>query len=150
MKDGSVGEGHLLGCLQQFIEKKDMTFAQIICSECGITEDHSNSDSDSAEFLSGLLSALKNDFPLFGDLFSTRISIDLMCSACESPLKVSHVNSFFIVPGMESKDPLSFSAAFNAALNNSIQALASSESCYACESVCCTGFNDFLNAKGFQ
>ena len=136
MKDGSVGEGHLLGCLQQFLESKDMTFVQIICSECGEVKKDPNSDSDSSEFLGGLLSALEKDFPLFGDLFSTRLSVEGVCSACESPLKASRMVSFFVVPGMDNHDLLSFDDAFHAAVERSLQLILTAEPCYACESVC--------------
>ena len=136
LKDGSAGEGHLLKCLQQFLEKTDMAFAQLIYDKCEMINGDLNNDSDSAEFLVALLAAMKEDFPLFGDLFASRVIGDGLCGVCESTVEASHVSTVFVVPPTAFGTVLSFSEAFGLSVEDVQGNIVLSQPCPLCKSVC--------------
>jgi len=138
LKDGSAGEGHLLKCLQQFLDQKDMAFVQVIYDKCAMINGELNSDSDSAEFLLALLAALKEDFPLFGDLFSSRVIGDALCSVCESTVEASSVYTVFVVPPTEYGTVLSFSEALRSTLEDIQGNIILGQPCPLCKNVCCS------------
>ena len=135
MSDGSVRAGWLLECLRSFLENKDFEFVQVLCAVCGERKSNPNSDSDSAEFLAGLLEALSKDFPLFGDLFATRVSVVGTCRTCESHIANTQVCTVLVVPPQEHDSPLSTEQAFASAVEHAHHNLLS-HPCQACGYVC--------------
>ena len=138
MERPEVNHG-MLTCLQRFLSSKDVTFVQQLCAACGEPGASTNREGDAAEFLARLLATLKSDFPMIGDLFGVRVSVEVTCSACETEARESVTRVMLVVPGgcTSGNEPLSLSAAFDAAAENACQQLSNLlMRCSVCFTVC--------------